>query len=619
MADTERLMNKAQGDDIISALGTIAANILQVPSEKLIIDWSYTTLPASGNDHTIYAIPTGDADDPWDFYVWNDIDEEWVQFDWTFAVDSALSTTSENPVQNKVVKGALDGKVDTVTGKGLSTNDYTDAEKALVATIPNKADSADVEGTKSVTGNPLTLTDAAPINAESLVVELEPIQEGSGDPSPTNVRPITGYTECEVKGVGKNLLDPSNIFETGKYINSSGGFNDSQNYNTYKFELEPNQYVISKYDNSTAIFQIVFSLACFDTNDTLISNTLHYSEHQSSTYRKNIAFEYPQNAAYVLISLRISSYDIQLEQGSTATQYEPYRSSNATIQFGQTVYGGKSNFTDGGTDDGWTLVDFGDLTWTNYKTGGYSTEDLKIYIKKPTSTAVIADCISECYKTMPANATLQNGEMSVDTSGTVYVVNTDYPSSASDFKTAMTGLKICYGKATPDTISTPPTDLKLLQGTNNITTNGTTINLGYQPDNVIGEVKVEIEKCAVDAEFMQFTDGTDTFTDVNLSLDAYLHTVSVVGSKIEQKRFICFEVMDKMGGVLQGILASCIAFADGAKTPSGTAFHAYIDSLNMYVHIYICGSGGSYMLSYQSETSFSASAFFVRVRMMNNL
>ena len=123
MADTERLMNKAQGDDIISALAQIAANILQVPSEKLIIDWSYTTLPASGDDHTIYAIPTGDAEDPWDFYVWNDVDEEWVHFDWKFAVDSALSTTSENPVQNKVVTIAINGKVDKVTGKGLSTND----------------------------------------------------------------------------------------------------------------------------------------------------------------------------------------------------------------------------------------------------------------------------------------------------------------------------------------------------------------------------------------------------------------------------------------------------------------------------------------------------------------
>ena len=54
-------------------------------------------------------------------------------------VDTTLSTTSTNPVQNKVVSAKLDTKVDKVTDKGLSTNDYTNAEKNLVATIPSKA------------------------------------------------------------------------------------------------------------------------------------------------------------------------------------------------------------------------------------------------------------------------------------------------------------------------------------------------------------------------------------------------------------------------------------------------------------------------------------------------
>lgn len=39
-------------------------------------------------------------------------------------VDSELSDSSRHPVQNKVVKGALDGKVDKVSGKGLFT--YSD-------------------------------------------------------------------------------------------------------------------------------------------------------------------------------------------------------------------------------------------------------------------------------------------------------------------------------------------------------------------------------------------------------------------------------------------------------------------------------------------------------------
>lgn len=47
-------------------------------------------------------------------------------------VDSALSSTSENPVQNKAVDTALSNKVDKVSGKGLSTKDFTaDAETKL--------------------------------------------------------------------------------------------------------------------------------------------------------------------------------------------------------------------------------------------------------------------------------------------------------------------------------------------------------------------------------------------------------------------------------------------------------------------------------------------------------
>ena len=55
-------------------------------------------------------------------------------------VDSALSSTSENPVQNKVINTALGDKVDKETGKGLSTNDYTTAEKTKLDGIATGAE-----------------------------------------------------------------------------------------------------------------------------------------------------------------------------------------------------------------------------------------------------------------------------------------------------------------------------------------------------------------------------------------------------------------------------------------------------------------------------------------------
>lgn len=66
-------------------------------------------------------------------------------------VDSALSNSSENPVQNKVITGALADKVDKVSGKVLSDNNYTTSEKDKLAGIDNGAEVNDIS-TISVNG-----------------------------------------------------------------------------------------------------------------------------------------------------------------------------------------------------------------------------------------------------------------------------------------------------------------------------------------------------------------------------------------------------------------------------------------------------------------------------------
>lgn len=55
-------------------------------------------------------------------------------------IDSSLSSTSTNPVQNKVINTALNNKVDKVSGKQLSTNDYTTTEKNKLAGIASGAE-----------------------------------------------------------------------------------------------------------------------------------------------------------------------------------------------------------------------------------------------------------------------------------------------------------------------------------------------------------------------------------------------------------------------------------------------------------------------------------------------
>lgn len=85
-------------------------------------------------------------------------------------VDDTLSIYSENPVQNKIITKALNDltnkfetKVDKVNGKGLSTNDFTNNEKAKLADIEDGAN-------KTIVDTELSLESQNPIQ-NSVVTE----------------------------------------------------------------------------------------------------------------------------------------------------------------------------------------------------------------------------------------------------------------------------------------------------------------------------------------------------------------------------------------------------------------------------------------------------------------
>lgn len=57
------------------------------------------------------------------------IEEDVEDLKGKWVVDSTLSATSTNPVQNKIITNSLNDKVNKVDGKGLSTNDFTNEYK----------------------------------------------------------------------------------------------------------------------------------------------------------------------------------------------------------------------------------------------------------------------------------------------------------------------------------------------------------------------------------------------------------------------------------------------------------------------------------------------------------
>ena len=69
----------------------------------------------------------------------------------------------------------------------------------------------------------ISISDAKAKPAKSLIVGMEPIQAGSGDPSPDNIRPITGRTGVTVERTAKNIFDETPLKSIGTYPNNIGG------------------------------------------------------------------------------------------------------------------------------------------------------------------------------------------------------------------------------------------------------------------------------------------------------------------------------------------------------------------------------------------------------------
>ena len=128
-----------------------------------------------------------------------------------------------------------------MTGKGLSTNDYTDADKTKLSGIEAQANKTTIDSTlsnagqaadakaagdaiaalqnyiasmdvdRNATGNPATFSDAKAANVKSLSVTLTPTQSGSGTPSLTNVRPISGVSSVTVTRTGENGVNSQSV------------------------------------------------------------------------------------------------------------------------------------------------------------------------------------------------------------------------------------------------------------------------------------------------------------------------------------------------------------------------------------------------------------------------
>lgn len=123
-------------------------------------------------------------------------------------VDSSLSTTSTNPVQNKVINTALGTKVDKVSGKGLSTNDYTDDDKEKLISVDENAQVNKIEKVQ-LGGTDLTISSKT-VNiplATSVGTSTNPITANAVNTAINNVNTnvSNNYINKNQKGVANGV------------------------------------------------------------------------------------------------------------------------------------------------------------------------------------------------------------------------------------------------------------------------------------------------------------------------------------------------------------------------------------------------------------------------------
>lgn len=437
-----------------------------------------------------------------------DTDNEYAHIVGNGTADNARSNAMTLDWEgNLKVSGEVeDGNGEKISDKADKVSSATSGNLAGLDSNGNLADSgigkSDIEEIEDAldvtyTGNPVIIENASALPAKSLKVKLEPIQSGSGTPSPDNVRPISGRTEESVKSEGKNLIP---YVESGAWLFGDGTPDSGGKYlRTPKIKCKPNTSFVAS--QSTSNIDIKGFVFWNDVGEYL-------------GYRINTAIcTTPENTGYIAVNF--SSVDLitisdiknpQLEIGSLATDYVPYVSpSSVTLQFGTTVYGGEVDFETGVVTVDKGFVDLGDISWTRdntYFLGVSSSLGAKGSINGNTPANMICSCYSNTFW----NNTAENGKISMKPNGTRLAAYDSRYTDAAEFTTAVTGQTICYELATPTTIQLTPAQLTMLKGYNYVTADGD-IEITVVSGNVYDDAKAYADETKAEKTYLADVEG----------------------------------------------------------------------------------------------------------------
>lgn len=318
-------------------------------------------------------------------------------------------------------------------------------------------------------------------------INFLPVQSGSGDPSPTNIRPITGLTGIETK-------HDDDLFSIVYFANNYILPTTSTHVGRVALTLEPN----TTYTVSSDFPQSNYDSTAFAWGGGVLADGPNTQRNGIGTrYTRTITTDstgiltigiYIDNHDTTYLDVLNGSYYVKLEKGSVATEYSSTVYPISWQTEAGTLYGGYVDLTSGELVATHKMVDMGDLAWVRHQSTHYFMYSWTRDSFANTSEGFALDTFCSCYKSVNqsrfisgsgANLNYVFGTTYISSAKTNIAVRDDDYSDATAFRTSVTGQKLVYPLANPIVYQLTPQQVKAFIGRNNIWSDAGDVEVQY--------------------------------------------------------------------------------------------------------------------------------------------
>lgn len=312
-------------------------------------------------------------------------------------------------------------------------------------------------------GNPISFRAALP-SVPSCVMNILPHQSGTGNPSPQNVRPLSGYDNMTIYRTGKNLFRP--LWFTNRTV---AGITSVRNADG-SIQMTGTATSVNRYAQSTGF--MVLPAGTYTAKGSPNSVTVRQGTTRVDT---NGTFTSDGETALNL-SVTFTSgntYDIEeriwIEIGSEAGEYEPFGDAYS-YTFDSAIYGGTLNVLTGVLSVEWGMKTLGSLSWFYNETYDRFSATFSA-ITEPGTARVTPLYCSELMPVTDGRAVVDVPSNSIYAGGTsthnIYVHGTGY-TTEEDLKAALGDAQIAYPLREPVTVQLTAHEVSAIIGQNNI-------------------------------------------------------------------------------------------------------------------------------------------------------